>query len=101
VVRFLLRRPPRRRRKGLDARQGQRDWESEQLIALARKLQPGIIIDNRTELEQDLWTPEQYQPQEWIRHAETGELVTWEACQTLSGSWATTGRAGLEVAGRC
>jgi alpha-L-fucosidase len=66
---------------------GKEDWESEQLIALARKLQPGIIIDNRTELEQDLWTPEQYQPQEWIRHAETGELVTWEACQTLSGSW--------------
>ena len=66
---------------------GKDDWEAEELIALARKLQPGIIIDNRTELEQDLWTPEQYQPTEWVRHAETGELVTWEACQTFSGSW--------------
>lgn len=66
---------------------GKEDWEAEKLIATARKLQPGIIIDNRTELEQDLWTPEQYQPVEWIRHGETGELVTWEACQTLSGSW--------------
>lgn len=47
----------------------------------------GIIIDNRTGLEQDLWTPEQYQPQEWIRHPETGERVVWEACQTFSGSW--------------
>lgn len=66
---------------------GKDDWEAEQLIALARKLQPGIIIDNRTEVEQDLWTPEQFQPTEWVRHPETGELVTWEACQTFSGSW--------------
>ena len=66
---------------------GKDDWEAEKLIALARKLQPGIIIDNRTEIEQDLWTPEQFQPTEWVRHKETGELVTWEACQTFSGSW--------------
>ena len=66
---------------------GKDDWEAEKLIATARKLQPGIIIDNRTEIEQDLWTPEQAQPNEWVRHKETGELVTWEACQTLSGSW--------------
>ena len=24
---------------------------------------------------------------QWVKHAETGELVTWEACQTFSGSW--------------
>ena len=66
---------------------GKDDWEAEKLIELVRSLQPGIIIDNRTELEQDLWTPEQYQPLEWLRHKETGELVTWEACQTFSGSW--------------
>ncbi len=66
---------------------GKDDWEAEELIATARRLQPGIIIDNRTEIEQDLWTPEQYQPTQWVRHKETGELVTWEACQTFSGSW--------------
>ncbi len=66
---------------------GKDDWEAEKLIETARKLQPHIIIDNRTEMEQDLWTPEQYQPLEWLRHKETGELVTWEACQTFSGSW--------------
>ncbi|NLG37640.1 MAG: alpha-L-fucosidase [Clostridiales bacterium] len=66
---------------------GKDEWESEELLGLARELQPGIIIDNRAEIEQDLWTPEQYQPTEWVRHYETGELVTWEACQTLSGSW--------------
>ena len=66
---------------------GKDDWEAEELIATARKLQPGIIIDNRTEIEQDLWTPEQFQPTGWVRHKETGELVTWEACQTFSGSW--------------
>ena len=66
---------------------GKDDWEAEKLIETARKLQPDIIIDNRTELEQDLWTPEQYQPLEWLRHKGTGELVNWEACQTFSGSW--------------
>ncbi len=66
---------------------GKNDWESEALIALARSLQPEIIIDNRAEIDQDLWTPEQYQPKSWIRHPDTGELVTWEACQTFSGSW--------------
>jgi alpha-L-fucosidase len=62
-------------------------WESEKLIATARALQPEIIIDNRADIEQDLWTPEQVQPEEWVKHKETGELVTWEACQTFSGSW--------------
>ena len=62
-------------------------WEAEELIALTRKLQPGIIIDNRTGIEQDIWTPEQFQPAQWLKCEETGELLTWEACQTFSGSW--------------
>ena len=66
---------------------GKDHWESEELIKTARALQPEIIIDNRSDMEQDLWTPEQYQMLEWVKHAETGELVTWEACQTFSGSW--------------
>ena len=66
---------------------GKDDWEAEELLKTARSLQPGIIIDNRTEIDQDLWTPEQYQMTEWVRDKETGELVTWEACQTFSGSW--------------
>lgn len=66
---------------------GKDDWEAEKLLAVARSLQPHIIIDNRTEIDQDLWTPEQYQPLTWVRHPETGELVTWEACHTFSGSW--------------
>ncbi|MBQ9743771.1 MAG: alpha-L-fucosidase [Clostridia bacterium] len=66
---------------------GRNDWESEELIKTARALQPDIMIDNRSDMEQDLWTPEQYQMLEWVKHPETGELVTWEACQTFSGSW--------------
>ncbi len=71
---------PALRGKGAD------DWEADKLLALARSLQPGIIIDNRTGIEQDLWTPEQYQPQSWLTDEE-GNRVTWEACQTFSGSW--------------
>lgn len=66
---------------------GKDDWESEELIKLARSLQPDIIINNRTLIEQDIITPEQYQPLQWVRHKETGELVVWEACHTFSGSW--------------
>ena len=47
---------------------GKNDWEAEKLIATARSLQPDIIIDNRTDIEQDLWTPEQYQPVKWVTH---------------------------------
>ena len=66
---------------------GKDEWEAEKLIELIRKLQPGIIINNRTGIEQDIWTPEQYQMLEWVKHKDTGELLTWEACQTFSGSW--------------
>lgn len=66
---------------------GAEDWGAKELIELARSLQPGILINNRSDIEQDLWTPEQYQVQNWLRHPESGERVTWEACQTFSGSW--------------
>lgn len=66
---------------------GKVDWESEKLIKTVRSLQPDIIIDNRSEIDQDFWTPEQFQPLSWFRHPETNELVTWEACHTFSGSW--------------
>ena len=77
---------------------GSKDWEAEELIKTARELQPNIIINNRTGLKQDLWTPEQRQPLEWIRHEETGELVTWEACHTLCGSWGYfRGESGIKT----
>ena len=71
---------------------GHQDWESEKLLALVRELQPHIIINNRLDLpyeiasvQTDVSTPEQVQPDEWVRVK--GEHVVWEACQTLSGSW--------------
>lgn len=66
---------------------GKDEWEAVELISLARSLQPGIIIDNRADIDQDIWTPEQYQPISWVKHEETGELLPWEACHTFSGSW--------------
>ncbi|MBR1970639.1 MAG: alpha-L-fucosidase [Clostridia bacterium] len=66
---------------------GKDDWESEKLNDLIRSIQPDIIINNRMDIEQDIWTPEQYMPQKWLTHPKTGELVTWEACHTFSGSW--------------
>lgn len=66
---------------------GKDDWEAEELIATVRRLRPGIIINDRTEIEQDLVTLEQVQVTQWPTHPITGEKVIWEACQTFSGSW--------------
>ena len=63
------------------------EWQSERLIKMVRELQPGIIINNRADVEQDTVTPEQSQPVCWPRHKETGEKMVWEVCQTFSGSW--------------
>ena len=78
--------PAYKSRDGLCGK-GALDWEAEELIKTARAINPEVIIDNRTGLDQDIWTPEQYQPDGWVKHKKTGELVTWEACQTFSGSW--------------
>ena len=64
---------------------GKNQWRSEELIKLIRSLQPEIIINDRLEIDQDVKTPEQFQPREWVRI--NGKPVVWEACQTLSGSW--------------
>jgi len=66
---------------------GKDDWEAEELIKLARSLQPGLVINHRTEIEQDISTPEQTRASDWPRDKETGERLVWEACHTLSGSW--------------
>ncbi len=61
-------------------------WEAEELIKTARSIQPWLIIDNRTGIEQDISTPEQYQVEKWPQFP-NGEYKTWEACHTFSGSW--------------
>lgn len=65
---------------------GADDWGSEELLALTRDLQPGIVVNDRLDIPGDFVTPEQYQPSGPMRNAD-GEPVVWEACQTLNGSW--------------
>lgn len=64
---------------------GKNEWRGEELIKLVRELQPNILINDRLEIDQDIKTPEQFQPREWVRI--DGKPVVWEACQTFSGSW--------------
>ncbi len=66
---------------------GRKDWQSEKLYALVRKLAPHIVLNDRLNLPSgwDIKTPEQFQPREWMRV--NGRPVVWEACQTFSGSW--------------
>lgn len=66
---------------------GHADWHSDKLIEQIRRLQPGVILNERLDLPYgwDIKTPEQAQPREWVKV--DGQPVVWEACQTLSGSW--------------
>lgn len=66
------------------------DWDSKGILALTRKLQPQIIVDNRLDLPdyEDGWdfaTPEQNREPGWVKV--NGRKVPWETCQTFSGSW--------------
>ena len=69
---------------------GRADWDSENLLKLARSLQPGIIVDDRLDLEDvaggwDFTTPEQEKVAKWPER--NGTRIPWETCQTFSGSW--------------
>ncbi len=55
-------------------------WESRKMTAMARRLQPHILVNNRAQLPEDFGTPEEH-----IREAEVGRA--WEACMTFNGSW--------------
>ncbi|HKI90121.1 MAG TPA: alpha-L-fucosidase [Draconibacterium sp.] len=69
---------------------GHDDWGSIDLVKMVRELQPGIIIDDRADLQEyaggwDCMTPEQYKVDKWPEI--DGQKVPWETCQTFSGSW--------------
>ncbi|MBM3493033.1 MAG: hypothetical protein FJX72_01730, partial [Armatimonadetes bacterium] len=59
-------------------------WDSPKLIAMARKLQPGIIINNRAGLPEDFDTPEQTIGRFQIDRA-------WESCITINEGWSWLG----------
>lgn len=69
---------------------GRDDWGSVELMKMVRKLQPGIIVNDRADLKDyqggwDFTTPEQFKVEEWPEI--DGERIPWETCQTFSGSW--------------
>ena len=66
---------------------GHKDWDSETLYKMIRKLMPKVVLDDRLDMKYgwDIKTPEQVQPPSWPRV--DGQPVVWEACQTFSGSW--------------
>jgi len=68
---------------------GRDDWESEELLKMCRELQPGILVNDRLDLDEqggwDVKTPEQVMMREPLQH--NGKPIVWETCQTFSGSW--------------
>jgi len=69
---------------------GHEDWDSEKLLKMVRQLQPGVLVNDRLDLNKDesAWdfiTPEQFKVAKWPEI--NGKQVPWETCQTFSGSW--------------
>lgn len=58
------------------------ELRSEEVVAMIRSLQPGIIINDRIQLPEDHSTPEQYIP---ARAMPEGRL--WETCMTMNDTW--------------
>jgi len=56
------------------------DWEAEKLNAMVRRLQPDIVINNRSGLAEDFDTPEQH-----IAASSPGRM--WESCMTMNKHW--------------
>ena len=55
-------------------------WESAKMNRMVRRLQPHILINNRSQLPEDFGTPEGHVTAEQEGRA-------WEACMTFNGSW--------------
>ena len=54
-------------------------WQSVEMNTMVRKLQPDIIINNRSKIPEDFDTPEQ--------RIEASQNRPWESCMTLNDSW--------------
>lgn len=55
-------------------------WDSFRMNAMARELQPHILINDRSRLPEDFGTPEEH-------IVVAGKGRAWEACMTFNGSW--------------
>ena len=56
-------------------------WRSEALLAEARRIQPGLLVNNRARVGADFTTPEQ------TMHGASDDMP-WESCMTINAHWA-------------
>ncbi len=63
-----------------DWEHGAREHTSDEIVAMARALQPGILVNDRWAQSGDYATPENKIP-------DAGLDRPWETCMTLNGSW--------------
>jgi len=64
---------------------GREQYESDELVRIARTLQPGIIINDRADVPGDFVTPEQYLPAR--APTRDGAPMPWESCVTMNDAW--------------
>ena len=69
----------------VDTGKGREQYETEELVRLARDLQPGILINDRADVPPDFVTPEQYLPA--VAPTRDGLPTPWESCITMNDAW--------------
>jgi alpha-L-fucosidase len=69
-----------------NAGKGAAEWRSQELLRLARELQPGILVNDRAGIPGDFITPEYQVPPMWPER--DGRRECWEASLTLNETWA-------------
>ena len=71
-----------------DTFKGTEDWKGVELMEMTRRLQPGIIVNDRlgAGVQADVVTPEQKKTWKWPER-NGRRAPAWETCQTFSGSW--------------
>jgi alpha-L-fucosidase len=70
------------------------DWDSKNLIAMIRELQPHAIVNNRAGVPADFDTPEQR-----IGRFETERA--WESCITIGDQWAWKPKDNVKPLAKC
>ncbi len=62
-----------------------KEWKAEEIVRMAREINPEILINNRLGLLEDFTTPENHVPDESLK--EENKPRTWESCVTIGQSW--------------
>jgi len=88
--------PEWRYRKAGEHYQGRFNWEYDKLYSVLRRLQPEVVINNRTGMPEDFHTREGED-----RLGDFDDRHPWELCTTLAGAWGWQPNQKIKPLAKC